>query len=413
MHRCCLTAITLVILLAGLPAPAPAATHVARVPLREGMLHSDDLLNLLSQQMNLEIDCPIKGEIDLSSLRGSLFIRALNRSLGEGCRLSVEPDALVLQFDPDKLPKNSTQARKALRTFTAVAAPDATGDQARLYGLLLPVDLDETRPLVILVHGLDCTKAQWWNMASLLQEDGHQVGYFTFPSDQPLVDSAGLLGRHMEALHETFPRLKVSILTYSMGALVARGYIEGPDYRAPVDRLIMIAPPNHGSKWARYRTVLEVHEHWNLWRSNSDWHWTWPITDGLGEAGDDLRPKSSFLDQLNAYPRRAGVAYTIIAGNQHTARRLVANWVETPARWAPHAVQNWWGVRQSRAWLQQAADEVRSGQDRSDGPVTLKSAHLPGVDDFVLLPADHNSLYQSTHGQPPAAWPIIRDRLSR
>ena len=49
------------------------------------------------------------------------------------------------------------------------------------------------------------------------------------------------------------------------------------------------------------------------------------VTDGLGEAGADLEPHSDFLERLNARPRREGVKYTIIAGNQHPARRMTAN----------------------------------------------------------------------------------------
>jgi pimeloyl-ACP methyl ester carboxylesterase len=413
MRRCwLLMMVVMAVLLAGMPA-VQAATHVARVPLREGKLHTDDLVAALAEHVGLEVDCPISGRIDLSSLKGSLFVRAMNKSLGDGCRLSVEADALVLQFDPEKLPKNARQTKKAIRVFTAVAAPGASADQARMYGLLLPNDLDATRPLVVLVHGLDCSKGQWWAMAERLQQSGFQVGYFTFPSDQPLVDSSELFGQHLSALREMHPQLPVSVLTYSMGGLVARGYIEGPDYGGEVGRLIMLAPPNHGSKWARYRAVLEVEEHWNLYRTNDDWKWTWPITDGLGEAGSDLRPDSMFLDELNTLPRRQGVQYTIIAGNQHPARRLTANCIEAPSRWIPSGARSWWGVRHTRSFLKDSAADLRAGKDKSDGPVTIRSARLDGVEDFVLLPADHSTLMSATRSQPPIAWETVHSRLTQ
>jgi pimeloyl-ACP methyl ester carboxylesterase len=280
-----------------------------------------------------------------------------------------------------------------------------------MYGLLLPRDLRPDRPLVVLVHGLDCSKTQWWAMARLLEQSGHQVGYFTFPSDQPLVDSAELLGQHLSALHETFPDLPVSILTYSMGGLVARGYIEGPGYRSGVQRLIMIAPPNHGSTWARYRAALEIEEHWHLYRTNDDWNWTWLITDGLGEAGGDLKPDSLFLDALNALPRRQGVKYTIIAGSQHPARRITADSIEAPANWIPSQARSWWGFRHARSFLRDSAADLRASTDKSDGPVSIRSAALAGVEDFVLLPADHSTLLASSRSRPPIIWDIIRDRL--
>src|SRR5690606_14305190 len=107
--------------------------------------------------------------------------------------------------DPDKLPRNLTATRRAIRTFTAVAAPGATADQSRLYGLLLPNNLDPDRPLVLLVHGLDCNRSQWAPMAALLTDAGHQVAYFTFPSDQPLIESVELLDEHLAAVSDLFP----------------------------------------------------------------------------------------------------------------------------------------------------------------------------------------------------------------
>jgi hypothetical protein len=35
------------------------------------------------------------------------------------------------------------------------------------------------------------------------------------------------------------------------------------------------------------------------------------------------------------------------------------------------------------------------------------------VDDFVVVPADHVSLYYPQSGKPPASWETIRDRLNR
>jgi hypothetical protein len=45
--------------------------------------------------------------------------------------------------------------------------------------------------------------------------------------------------------------------------------------------------------------------------------------------------------------------------------------------------------------------------------VSVKNCKLRGVDDFVVVAADHVSLYYPTNGQPPAAWDTIRDRLKQ
>ena len=49
----------------------------------------------------------------------------------------------------------------------------------------------------------------------------------------------------------------------------------------------------------------------------------------------------------------------------------------------------------------------------TDGPVSLKSARLKGVSDFVVLPADHAALYLPIDQKTPASWDVIRSRLSR
>jgi hypothetical protein len=38
---------------------------------------------------------------------------------------------------------------------------------------------------------------------------------------------------------------------------------------------------------------------------------------------------------------------------------------------------------------------------------------LAGVTDFQTVTADHRALYESIDDQTPAAWPVIRDRLSK
>jgi pimeloyl-ACP methyl ester carboxylesterase len=276
----------------------------------------------------------------------------------------------------------------------------------------MPPHVDPNRPMVVLVHGLDCNRSNWYPMAELLIGQGYQVAYFTYPSDEPLEESAALFTRVMRAVREVFPDVKLDVVAHSMGGLVARDYIEGDDYDGGVDHLIMLGTPNAGSRWAAYRWALEVQEHYHLWKSDPNWHWTWAITDGLGEAGRDLKPTSLFLQSLNAHPRRAGVKYTIVAGDQHPAVPMAANALDGAANIVPSRAAQWWGLRQTESALHRAAAKVRAHTGKSDGPVNVKSTRLEGVDDFVELHADHASLYYPVDGHEPAAWAVIRDRLA-
>jgi pimeloyl-ACP methyl ester carboxylesterase len=288
----------------------------------------------------------------------------------------------------------------------------AKADQARQWGLKMPADFSPGRPLIVCVHGLDSTSGVFDAMAALLRAQGDQVACFCYPSDGPIADSADRLANEMAELQKAYPRLRVHLIGHSMGALVARAYLEGDRYSMPVDRFIAIAPPNHGSPWTRQRWMLEMHEQYWLWRTNRDWSPIWMFTDGHGEAADDLKPDSPFLKSLNARPRRAGVQYTIVCGDHHILSRFGANALRSVEGSIPK--KQWWGVRQTVAKLERAQARLDASVSRSDGVVPIDSARLDGVDDLVLLHADHNTLCMTdARGQPPAAWPVVRDRLAR
>src|SRR5688572_15469547 len=142
-----------------------AAPREARVPLRDGKLRTADLSAALCREVGLPSRCAFDcGDIDLSGLRGCNFIEGLNEALGDGCNVSIHDDALVLRVDTEKLPDDMRSAKRAARVFTAVAAPDATAKQRAYYGLWTPKDIDPAKPLVVLVHGLDCDRLNWQSM---------------------------------------------------------------------------------------------------------------------------------------------------------------------------------------------------------------------------------------------------------
>lgn len=395
-----------------LASPAFAAVE-ARIRLHDGKLATADLSRAMLDNFHLkgiELDA---GTIDLRGMNGASFVRAFNAALGEGCSVRVEPNALVVRVNPRGLPRNLDAMKHATRIFTAVAAPGATAAQRRFYGLLLPPKVDADRPMVVLVHGLDCNRANWFPMAELMLEQGYQVSYFTYPSDGPLEESAALLAAEMSATRQRFPDVPLHIVAHSMGGLVARRYVEGSDYAGGVRDLILIGTPNLGTRWATYRWALEVQEHYALWRHEKAWSPTWMITDGLGEAGRDLKPNSRFLKALNERPRRDGVDYTIIAGAQHPFYPMVGATLNGCAKLIPDRASRWWGFRQTESALRRGSEKLKRKTGTSDGPVSVKRTQLAGVDDFVILPADHTALYYPVDGAPPAAWETIQDRLSR
>jgi len=287
----------------------------------------------------------------------------------------------------------------------------AKADQRKMWGIKLAHaqgTIDAGRPLTLLIHGLDSDQGIWSAMTALLRAEGAQVAYFSYPNDGPIGASTKMLSEELAALLKAHPGLKVYVVGHSMGCVVARAYVEGPDYRGEVLRLISIAPPNQGSCWVRGRFAIEWREHYAMWRSNKDWSPIWMFTDGTGEAGDDLRPGSTFLAQLNSQPRRAGVEYTIILGNQHSCSRMTANAFSSIERGLSDKV---WGVKSMHAAMGRLVGHYRKQTGDGDGVVTLANGLLEGVKDVVTVTADHNALAMSMKGEKPGAWEVVRERV--
>jgi pimeloyl-ACP methyl ester carboxylesterase len=378
------------------------------VPLHDGKVKVKELNAAISDELHV-ISLPTSTEIDLNSPEGADFLCAVNACLWDGCSLQTTRESAVLKLVPPV--KGTCNAmRRMTRIIAAERAPIATAAQARRWGLNIPDQINGNLPLVVLVHGLDADQNDCAPLGNLLRASGYQVAYFSYPGDQPIEDSAAMLATSMRILHDHFPNIRVRLVCHSMGGLVARRYVEGPKYAGGVDRLIMVGTPNHGSSWAHFRTALSVQEHYYL-RADPDWAWTWLITEGMGEAGDDLLPGSDFLKDLNAHPRRDGVKYTIIAGNKSGVDKAEANVVDSVADWMPTRARNWWGFRHCYHGLVSVATHLRDKTSDGDGPVSLKSAKLKGVKDFVVLPADHVTLFIAPPGHEPVALGTIRERL--
>src|SRR5256885_1895553 len=106
--------------------PAFAVPHEDRVPLHDGRVRVADLSDRLLTEMHCppKLRVPIPGEVDVRGLDGTRFVDALNHAFGDGCRVAVVGDELLLHVDRDQLPANWDATKVAVRVFTAYAAPD-------------------------------------------------------------------------------------------------------------------------------------------------------------------------------------------------------------------------------------------------------------------------------------------------
>ncbi|NQU22962.1 MAG: alpha/beta hydrolase [Candidatus Nealsonbacteria bacterium] len=341
-----------------------------------------------------------KGSIDLSLLRWQLTLVGLNVALKPDVHFDaqqIDPDGndwrLVIKLDRAALSASQRRFKAKLRNALMSLRPDR-----RTYGLIFDENWDRTpaeRNLVVLIHGLNSTPAKVDALLAGARADRLPCAVFSYPNDQPIDDSARLLSRELSRLATDHPGRGVSLVTHSMGGLLARAVIEDPELDpGNVRQLVMVAPPNHGSALARFAFGIELTEHLAPGRrKNEVGTFLAAVEDGLAEAARDLRPESPFLRTLNARTRNANVRYTIFLG---TAAPLTAADLAQLRRNAAAAGQrNRWaqffGPRVDT--LLADLDETIGG--KGDGVVSVARGRLDGVDDTVVLRFSHLSVLRT------------------
>jgi hypothetical protein len=174
-----------------------------------------------------------------------------------------------------------------------------------------------------------------------------------------------------------------------MGGLVARACLEDKELDpGNVTRLVMIAPPTHGTMLAHIAVATDVWEHWlgrpdgGPWRRCRD-----SVIDGLGEAADDMVPGSTFLTDLNARPRNPNVRYAIFLGTCASVSEGEMKWMRTALQ---ETGGNCPGLRDCTGRFDNLLSDMEElVEGKGDGVVALKRGRLNGVDDVLVLPFGH------------------------
>jgi pimeloyl-ACP methyl ester carboxylesterase len=269
---------------------------------------------------------------------------------------------------------------------------------------------------VVLVHGLDDPGKVWRSLAPELCDQGFDVWLMQYPNDQPIGESADLLFEELKELRRQGID-RISIVAHSMGGLVSREMLTGPETRyassvgdgvvPEVTSLIMVGTPNHGSPVARFRVLAEVRD--QLARlTKGEGSWLGGILDGAGEAKIDLLPDSRFLTELNRRPHPEGVKMLIIAG-------IAGPWSESD-------IDGWIDERREAA----SDDEEKAQLDElganllsltrglGDGLVSVESTRLAGIEHLTVDGTHLSMIRNITEESPrvPPAVPLIVDRLS-
>ncbi len=192
---------------------------------------------------------------------------------------------------------------------------------------------------VVVLHGLGRSSLSMWLLANRLTQAGFEVHNFDYPSTQASVQElVGVLSNQVEqcCLSSEKP---LHFVTHSLGGILVRAYIaqKRPHNLA---RVVMLSPPNQGSQ-----LVDEL-------RDSPLFQWA------TGPAGQELGTDPSNL------PNRLGPAdfeVGIITGSR--SLNPLASWLVT-------------------------------GED--DGKVSVESAQLEGMADFLVVPNTHTFIMNSS-----------------
>lgn len=331
-----------------------------------------------------------------------------------------------VRFAIDNSAADAKRAVEASGGLRLLAPADEADPDTLHWNPIAPGDATPDR-LVVLVHGLDEPGDIWDDLAPAIRADGLRVARFDYPNDQPIADSADLLGAALASLCASGTE-RIDLVCHSMGGLVARdvltrdAYYAGHPAGSPdlpvVERLITVGTPNFGAPLAPLRGVSEIRD--QLVRLVNDDGVTLAglmrfSADGKGEAGIDLLPGSDFLTDLNARPLPAPLRMTVIIGRAAPTERA--------RTLADTELSRAMGIDDDLDDLLTALIPI--GEDIGDGVVPAASAALPGVEDTVHLEGNHRSVLRripaelairealgDTPDQTPPAIPVILDRLA-
>jgi pimeloyl-ACP methyl ester carboxylesterase len=269
-------------------------------------------------------------------------------------------------------------------------------DEAR-YGLQLDdgwrnaAQASPKLPLVVIVHGFNSTPERNAAVLEPIRAAGYPCASFAYPNDWDLRETSALLSRQLKTFAAEHPDQKVALVTHSMGGLVARACVENGELDpGNVTRLLMIAPPSHGTLLAHLAIATDVWEHWLGRASGGCWtRCRDSVIDGLGEAADDLVPGSPFLAELNARPRNSAIRYALFLGTGASVEQAEMNWLRTALQETSGRCPGLRGCSDKLEHLLKDMEEIVDG--KGDGVVAVKRGRLEGVDDVVILPFGHLS----------------------
>ena len=118
---------------------------------------------------------------------------------------------------------------------------------------------EHNREIIVLIHGLMRTSLSMWPLKNYLKRQGYEVYSYSYPSHKYSIQEHGrFLNQFIKNLLEKNPGARVSFITHSLGGIITRQALStwSPKQLKKIGCLIMLAPPNQGSKLAKLATEM-------------------------------------------------------------------------------------------------------------------------------------------------------------
>jgi pimeloyl-ACP methyl ester carboxylesterase len=377
-----------------------SATRTVEVPVgKGGEVQVAEIISRLAVASDAALERPA-ADLTLSTqgLARALTKTLLSETLGQDVAITFRPGMMVLTIDERILAPENRQ--EWLRRLGHLAErTDEAAKKRQSYGVHALKSYrpnDPTRSTVCLVHGLNSSSGGFVHMIPWLEEAGYGIVIYDYPFNRSIAESCQGFARDWAAFRaEVKDALPWSIVAHSMGALVARSLVEdkaGPAH--DVRSLILIAPVNQGSQLARMQTIVQFMRGLQAIKGKNTAKAMMNLSDGLGQAAEDMLPGSPFLKELNRRPRRQNLPYHIIAGDRGFLTREARAQIEGRIDLVTRNTGVLGRLTQAAtADLPDLLDELTD--NTGDGCVRVERMRLDGVTDHIVIHANHAELIRA------------------
>jgi len=208
---------------------------------------------------------------------------------------------------------------------------------------------------VVLLHGFGRTDRAMWRIERRLAQEGFRVHAIGYPSIWSSIDEIlDEVDRELALCCADEPR--IHFVTHSLGGLVLRAWAARAGSER-IGRVVMLGPPNHGSE------IIDR---------------LGPMRRALGPTGGDLGTGPDALAARLARDAPVEFELGVIAGNR--SWNLLGSW-------------------------------ILDGPD--DGAVSVESARIDGMRDFVVLPSTHSFMMYAAEVAAQAIHFVEHGRFDR